>query len=70
MSGPSAIAEGLDVSRPYGGLDYRVAKGWTGKAYWGYYGYHEDLTALTQDVFAPRNFRIGSDSVLPVRPAA
>jgi hypothetical protein len=42
---------------PYGGLDYRVARGWTGKAYWGYYGYHEDLTALTQDVFAPRNFR-------------
>jgi hypothetical protein len=51
---------------PYGGLDYRVAKGWTGKAYWGYYGYHEDLTALTQDVFAPRNFR-GNTVTLSVR---
>jgi hypothetical protein len=29
-----------------------------GKAYWDYYGYHEDPTAgAVQDVFAPRNFR-------------
>lgn len=49
---------------PYGGLDYHFAKGWTGKAYWDYYGYHEDPTLstttgaiLSQDLFAPRNFR-------------
>lgn len=56
---PNAVPGPLNSKylRPYGGLDYRVAKGWTGKAYWGYYGYHEDLTALPQDVFAPRNFR-------------
>ncbi len=43
--------------RPYGGFDYAFAKGWTGKAYWGYYGYHEDPSAVAQDLFAPRNFR-------------
>lgn len=49
---------------PFGGLDYHFAKGWTGKAYWDYYGYHEDPTLSTttgavvsQDLFAPRNFR-------------
>jgi hypothetical protein len=47
---------------PYGGLEYKIAKGWTGKAFWDYYGYHEDQTfgtgsAAVQDVFAPRNFR-------------
>src|ERR1700674_128372 len=49
---------------PFGGFDYRFTKNWTGKAYWDYYGYHEDATSdpLTgtiapQDVFAPRNFR-------------
>ncbi len=43
---------------PYGGVDYHFAKQWTGKAYWDYYGYHEDPTAgAVQDVFAPRNFR-------------
>jgi hypothetical protein len=50
---------------PYGGLDYHFARGWTGKAYWEYYGYHEDPTAstavpgtfVTQDLFAPRDFR-------------
>jgi len=35
----------------------RIAKGWTGKAYWGYYGYHEDGGAVPQDLFAPRNFQ-------------
>ena len=43
---------------PFGGLDYHFAKDWTGKAYWDYYGYHEDPTAgVQQDLFAPRNFR-------------
>jgi hypothetical protein len=55
---PNAVPGPLNSKwfRPYGGFDYRFAKNWTGKAYWGYYGYHEDLTTLTQDVFAPRNF--------------
>ncbi len=43
--------------QPFGGIDYRFAKSWTGKAYWGYYGYHEDQDNVVQDVFAPRNFR-------------
>jgi hypothetical protein len=30
---------------------------WTGKAYWGYYGYHEEASDVVQDAFAPRNFR-------------
>ena len=55
---PNAVPGPLNSKwlRPYGGLDYRFAKNWTGKAYWGYYGYHEDLTSLPLDVFAPRNF--------------
>jgi len=43
--------------QPFGGLDYRFAKGWTGKAYWGYYGYHEDASGVPQDLFVPRNFQ-------------
>jgi hypothetical protein len=43
--------------QPFGGIDYRFAKGWTGKAYWGYYGYHEDSSAVPQDLFVPRNFQ-------------
>jgi hypothetical protein len=43
---------------PLGGVDYQFAKNWTGKAYWDYYGYHEDPTpGAVQDIFAPRNFR-------------
>jgi opacity protein-like surface antigen len=49
---------------PFGGLDYRFSKNWTAKAYYEYYGYHEDPTANTttgaivaQDQFAARNFR-------------
>jgi hypothetical protein len=55
---PNAVPGSLNSKwfRPYGGIDYRFGRGWTGKAYWGYYGYHEDLTALSQDVFAARNF--------------
>ena len=43
--------------QPFGGIDYHIAKGWTGRAYWGYYGYHEDQDNVVQDLFAPRNFR-------------
>ena len=56
---------------PHGGLEYRISKGWTGKAFWDYYGYHEDPTFGTggeavQDVFAPRSFR-GNLITLSVR---
>jgi hypothetical protein len=59
---------------PYGGFEYHFSKQWTGKAYWDYYGYHEDPTASTtvpgtsiiQDLFAPRNFR-GNLVTLSVR---
>jgi hypothetical protein len=56
---PNAPSGPLDSTyyQPFGGVDYRVAKGWTGRAYWGYYGYHEDESNVVQDVFAPRNFR-------------
>src|SRR5205085_12302694 len=30
---------------PFGGLDYRFARNWTGRFYWDYYGYHEDPTS-------------------------
>jgi hypothetical protein len=65
---PNAVPGPLNSEwlRPYAGLDYRFAKNWTGKAYWGYYGYHEDLTTLTQDVFAPRNFHANT-ATLSVR---
>ena len=52
---------------PFGGFDYQFAKNWTGKAFWDYYGYHEDpTTGAVQDVFAPRNFR-GNLVTLSVR---
>ena len=58
---------------PFGGLDYHFAKNWTGKAYYEYYGYHEDPTVSTatgaiipQDLLAPRNFR-GNLVTLSVR---
>jgi hypothetical protein len=43
--------------QPFGGIDYHFAKQWMGKAYWGYYGYHEDASDVVQDTLAPRNFR-------------
>lgn len=43
--------------QPFGGIDYRFGKGWTGRAYWGYYGYHEDASGVPQDLFVPRNFQ-------------
>jgi hypothetical protein len=59
---------------PFGGFDYHFSNQWTGKAYWDYYGYHEDPTAsaavpgtfVPQDIFAPRNFR-GNLVTLSVR---
>jgi hypothetical protein len=66
---PSAVTGPLNSKylHPYGGLDYRFSKYWTGKAYWDYYGYHEDPTAgAVQDQFAPRNFR-GNLVTLSVR---
>jgi len=56
---PNAPTGPLDslYLQPFGGFDYRFAKNWTGKAYWGYYGYHEDSSNVFQDIFAPRNFR-------------
>jgi hypothetical protein len=43
--------------QPFGGIEYLFGRGWTGKAFWGYHGYHEDSSAVPQDIFAPRNFR-------------
>jgi hypothetical protein len=56
---PNAPTGPLDSSyhSPYGGFDYAFAKSWTGKAYWGYYGYNEDPSLVPQDLAAPRNFR-------------
>lgn len=56
---PNAPSGPLDSAyyQPFGGLDYRVMKGLTGRVYWGYYGYHEDESNVVQDIFAPRNFR-------------
>ncbi|HKV26311.1 MAG TPA: hypothetical protein VJN93_17070 [Candidatus Acidoferrum sp.] len=57
---------------PYGGVEYKFSKDWTGKAFWDYYGYHEDATFGTgaaeavQDILAPRNFR-GNLFTLSVR---
>lgn len=43
---------------PFGGVDYHFAREWTARAYWDYYGYHEDPTpGIVQDIFAPRTFR-------------
>jgi hypothetical protein len=66
---PSAVSGPLNSKylHPYGGVDYRIAKSWTGKAYWDFYGYHEDPTGgAVQDLFAPRNFR-GNLVTLSVR---
>jgi hypothetical protein len=61
---PNAVTGPLNSLwlHPYGGIEYRFSKQWTGKAYWDYYGYHEDPTFGTggeavQDIYAPRNFR-------------
>lgn len=62
---PNAVTGPLNSKwlHPYGGFEYKFSKEWTGKAYWDYYGYHEDPTFGTsgieavQDALAPRNFR-------------
>ena len=43
--------------KPYGGIDYNFAKGWTARAFWNYYGYSEGQSGVAQDLFSPRNFR-------------
>jgi hypothetical protein len=65
---PSVPTGPLDSKwlHPFGGIDYQFAKNWTGKAYWDYYGYHEDASAVSQDLAAPRNFR-GNLVTLSVR---
>lgn len=70
---PNQVNGPLDSKwlHPYGGLEYKISKGWTGKAFWDYYGYHEDPTfgtggAAVQDVLASRNFR-GNLVTLSVR---
>jgi hypothetical protein len=52
--------------QPFGGLDYRFAKHWTGRAMWDYYGYHEDASTAYQDLLAQRNFQ-GNLVMLSVR---
>ncbi len=56
---PTSVAGSLNSQwyQPYGGADYRIAKRWTGRAMWDYYGYHENATAAYQNIYAPRNFR-------------
>jgi hypothetical protein len=56
---PNAPSGPLDsvYYQPFAGLDYRFAKNWTGRGYWGFYNYHEDQDSVFQDIFAPRNFR-------------
>jgi hypothetical protein len=62
---PNAVPGPLNSKwlRPTAGFDYRFGKNWTGKAYWAYYGYHEDLSALPQDLFAPRNFHANTTTL-------
>jgi hypothetical protein len=43
--------------QPFGGFDYRIAKHWTGKAMWEYYGYRENASTAYQDLLAQRNFQ-------------
>jgi hypothetical protein len=57
---PNEVTGPLDSVwlHPFGGLDYQFARHWTARAYWDYYGYHEDVTpGAVEDLFAPRNFR-------------
>jgi hypothetical protein len=57
---PNQVTGPLDSLwlHPFGGVDYEFARHWTARAYWDYYGYHEDPTAgAVEDIFFPRNFR-------------
>ena len=49
--------------QPFGGVDLNFTKNWTGKAYWGYYNYGEEQSAVAQDVFAPRNFQAHLETI-------
>jgi hypothetical protein len=52
--------------QPFAGFDYRLAKHWTGRAMWDYYGYHERASTAYQDLLAQRNFQ-GNLIMLSVR---
>jgi hypothetical protein len=52
--------------RPYGGLDFGFTRNLTGKVYWGYHSYAEQLSTVAQDILAPRNFR-GNLTTLSMR---
>jgi hypothetical protein len=41
--------------KPYGSVAIDIWKGWTAKALWGYYGYHEQFSA--GDTTGARSFR-------------
>jgi hypothetical protein len=62
---PNAVPGPLNSRyyQPFAGLDYRFARNWTGKLYWGYYGYSEDQTTAPQDVFFPRAFRGNMETI-------
>lgn len=62
---PNAVPGPLNSRwyQPFAGLDYKFTRNWTGKAYWGYYGYNEDNTGAPQDIFTPRNFRGNLETV-------
>lgn len=61
---PSAVTGPLNSLwlHPFGGVEYRFTRNWAGKAFWDYYGHHQDPTFGTGgeaaiDAFAPRIFR-------------
>lgn len=58
ISPPNQIPGPLNTKwlTPTGGLEYSFGRRWTGRAFWNYYGYHEDSVNSPQDIFAPRNF--------------
>jgi len=42
--------------QPYAVVSYHIAKDWTGRARYDYYGYHEDSNGSYLDLYVPRNF--------------
>jgi len=42
--------------QPYAVASYHIAKDWTGRARYDYYGYHEDSNGSYLDLYVPRNF--------------
>jgi hypothetical protein len=55
-----------DWYEPFGSISYHFTKGWTGRASWNYYGYHEDSNGSFQDLYVPRNFQ-GNIETLAIR---